>query len=71
MNRIKQLRIDNDKTMKQIAEYLNIKYQQYQRYEKNVTPHIDIYILLSKLYNTSIDYIVGITNEIKPYPKIK
>lgn len=69
MNRIKELRIDNDLKMYQVAKFLNIKYQQYQRYEKNVTPNISIYILLAKYYNTSIDYIVGLTDEIKPYKK--
>ena len=27
-------------------------------------------IKLSSFYNTSIDYLLGLTNEIKPYPRI-
>lgn len=32
---------------------------------------IDILIKIANIYNTSLDYIVGQTNEIKPYPKAK
>ena len=71
MNRIKELRIDNDLTMKEVAKYLNIKYQQYQRYEHNVTPKVDIYVLLSKYYSVSVDYLLGLTDIQKPYPRSK
>ena len=44
----------------------------YNQYEigKNDIP-TRVLIELSKLYNTSVDYILGITDEIKPYPKKK
>lgn len=71
MKRIKELRIDNDIKVKDIARYLNVKYQQYQKYEKNVTPRLDIFIMLSKFYNTSIDYIVELTDNPIPYPRKK
>lgn len=69
--RLKDLREDKDLLQKEIAEILNIKQQQYSRYElgKNDVP-VSILIELAYFYNTSIDYLVGITNESKPYPRL-
>lgn len=70
--RIKQLREDHDYTQKYIAKILDMKQPQYARYEsgKREFP-IDILVTLVKLYNTSLDYIIGITDEKKPYPRKK
>lgn len=70
--RLKDLREDNDKTQLQIATVLNITRQQYGLYE-NGTREIptEKVIKLAFFYKTSTDYILGLTNEIKPYPKIK
>lgn len=61
--RLKDLREDNDLKQESIAIFLNITRQQYGLYEtgKRTIP-IDLLIKLSKFYNVSIDYIVGITN---------
>ncbi len=62
--RLKDLREDNDKLQKEIANLLGISQQYYSEYEKGnrtiTVPHL---ITLAKYYNTSIDYIVGLTNE--------
>ena len=64
--RIKELRLNKNLTQKEVANYLNITSHQYSLYE---TGKIEIsFTLLSKLaklYNTSIDYIVGDTNQLK------
>ena len=66
--RLKDLREDNDLKQESVALILKITRQQYGLYEtgKRTIP-IDLLIELAKLYNTSIDYIVGLTNNIKPY----
>lgn len=70
--RIKELREDSDLLQKQIAIALNITRQQYGLYENGERKiPIDKAIILAKFYNTSLDYIVGLTDEIKPYPRIK
>lgn len=72
MYRFKDLRIDNDLTQMQIAKILNISQRKYSYIEtgiSDVSP--DILIDLSKIYNVSIDYILGITNIAKPYPRIE
>ena len=66
--RLRDLREDNDYTQKQIAEYLKIHQTTYSDYEiGNLNIPVDVLIKLAKLYNTSTDYIVGLTDETKPY----
>lgn len=62
--RIKDLREDNDKFQKDISSLLGISQQYYSEYEngKRTIP-ITHLITLAKYYKTSIDYIVGLSNE--------
>lgn len=70
--RIKELREDRDLLQKQIAIALNITRQQYGLYENgNREIPIEKIKKLAEFYNTSIDYIVELTNEQKPYPRNK
>ena len=72
MERLKILREKNEKLQKDIAKELNMKQQQYQRYENGTTEmSIGLLNILADYYKTSIDYIVGRTDETKPYPKTK
>lgn len=68
--RLKDLREDNDLTQEQIAIILNCARNTYSQYEneKRQVP-TEILIKLSRFYKTSIDYIVGETDEIKPYKR--
>lgn len=62
--RIRDLREDNDLTQTQVAEYLNMKQPQYSRYERGLRDiPSDILIALAKLYKTSTDYILGLTDK--------
>ena len=62
--RIKDLREDNDKHQKDIAQLLGISQQYYSEYENgNRTITINHLITLSKFYGTSIDYIVGLSDQ--------
>ena len=60
--RLKYLREDNDVKQKELAEYLNIKQNTYSQYE-NGKREIPIELLwkLADFYNTSVDYIIGRT----------
>lgn len=70
--RLEDLRVDNDYTQAEIAKYLRCQREVYRRYEKGTRQiPVDMLIQLSKLYNVSIDYLVGLTNEKKPYPRSK
>ena len=70
--RIINLREDKDLTQKQIGHVLNMSQTGYNQYEigKNDIP-TKILISLAEFYNTSTDYLLGLTNETKPYPRIK
>ena len=71
-NRIRELRQDNDLTQKQVGQLLHMSQTGYNQYEigKNDIP-TKVLIELAKSYNTSIDYLLGITDEKKAYPKKK
>lgn len=61
--RIQDLRIDNDITIKELSSILGIHRDVYSRYERGVRDFpIDILIKLAEYYNCSIDYLVGRTN---------
>ena len=66
--RLRSLREDNDITQAKIAKLLNCKQNTYQQYEseKRQIP-IDTLKKLAIFYNTSIDYILEMTDEFKAY----
>ena len=65
--RIRDLREDHDLSQQDVADYLHMKQPQYSRYERGLRDiPTDILIRLAKLYKTSTDYILGLTNEPKP-----
>ncbi len=70
--RIKNLREDNDLTQSEISKFLNISQVAYSYYELN-RRNIPLELLskLADYYNTSIDYLVYRTDEMKPYSKRK
>ncbi len=69
--RIRDLREDSDLTQAQLAEALNCYQQTYSQYElgRQIIPP-DVLIALAKFYNTSVDYLLGLTNVREPYPRI-
>ena len=70
--RLEDLRIDADKTQEEIACVLDCKREVYRRYEKGINeiPTWAV-IALAKYYQTSADYILGLTNVRKPYRPAK
>lgn len=70
--RIRDLREDKDLTQTAIAKMLNCSQQTYSSYESGEIT-IDIYnlIKLAHFYNTSVDYILGLTDNPKPYKRTK
>lgn len=61
--RIRDLREDNDLTQKQLSNKLNCSQQVYSNYELGQRDiPTDILIKLSKFYDVSVDYILGLTD---------
>ena len=67
-HRIRDLREDKNMNQTQIANYLGMSQTGYSKYEtgENDIPTA-ILIKLSRFYNTSIDYLLGETDEPKRY----
>ena len=62
-DRLKELREANGYNQEYVAEYLGVKQQTYSRYENNITePDIKSIIKLTKLYNVSADYLLGLSD---------
>ncbi len=64
------MREDNDITQNFIAELLHIKQNTYSNYEneRREIP-IEALIKLAEFYNTSVDYILELTDVRRPYPR--
>ncbi len=70
MNRLKEIREDNDLYQKDIAELIHIDQSNYSKYElEKINIPIEILHKLADYYNTSIDYLLYRTDVRKPYPK--
>ena len=71
MLRIKDLREDKDLLQKDVAEFLNISQTNYSKYELGkINIPINTLKKLALFFNTSIDYLLGLTDEQKPYPRV-
>ncbi len=67
--RIKDLREDADLLQKDMAAYLKcsqVCYSYYELGQRDIPT--DILIKLARYYNTSTDYLLGLTDERRPYP---
>lgn len=71
MLRIKDLREDKDLLQKDIAKFLDISQTNYSKYELGkINIPINTLKKLALFFDTSIDYLLGLTNEQKPYPRV-
>ena len=70
LERLREIRKDNDYSQIAIAKYLDISQVQYSRYEtgERLMPVTHL-IKLANYYNVSVDYLLGLTDVRKPYPK--
>ncbi len=65
--RLRDLREDRDLSQQQVADYLGMRQPQYSRYERGLRDvPTDVLIRLARLYKTSTDYILGLTNNSDP-----
>lgn len=65
--RIRDLREDAELTQRELSEKMKISQAQYWRYERGYRDiPTDLLIFLANLYNTSTDYLLGRTNDLRP-----
>lgn len=70
--RLRDLREDKDLTQKQVGIIVGMSQTGYSQYElgnNDIPTHV--LITLSEYYHVSVDYILGLTDERKPYPRAK
>lgn len=70
LERLRALREDKDISQVEMAKLLNVSQRAYSRYE-NAEREIPLTSLciLADFHQTSVDFLLGRTNEKKPYPK--
>ena len=68
--RLRELREDKDLTQSQVAKLLNMSQTGYSQYEigKNDVPTW-VLIMLARFYNVSVDYLLNMTDDMKPYKR--
>ena len=68
--RLRDLREDKNLTQKAVADYLMVKPNTYSRYETGAhNIPLDALGKLADFHNTSVDYLMGRTDDPKPYPR--
>ncbi len=71
VDKLTELRIDNDIEQWQIAELLNVQQSAISKYEKKKTRYkIEDVIKLCRFYQVSADWLLGLTDDLS-YPKGK
>lgn len=70
MKNIKLIRVINDYTQIKVQMDTGIPQSMISKYETGeLMPTTENLIILAKYYNTSLDYLMDLTDEPKPYPK--
>lgn len=66
--RLKQLRVKKGLSQAKVAEKLNVTKNTISSYERNIiNPKLEVLIELAVLYDSSVDYILGLTNRTYIY----
>lgn len=69
-DRIRDLREDADLKQKDLARELKLHQTTHSSYELGkLNIPIPVLIQLARFYHTSVDYLLGLTNERRPYPR--
>ena len=68
--KIRDLREDKDLTQTQIAKILNCSQRIYSNYERGEGDiPTQVLIKLAEFHGTSVDFLLGLTDEKRPYPR--
>lgn len=67
-DRIRELRIQHDMTLDDVAKYLGINRQAVYKYEQGIVTNIPLDKIekMAVLFDTTPDYIAGWSDEVKP-----
>ena len=72
LQRLRDFREDRDLSQQKMAELLNVAQTTYSDYERGkINIPLDTLKKLALFFDTSIDYLLELTDESKPYPRKK
>ena len=67
--RIRELRKARGQSQVHMAQLLNVAQTTYSDYERGrINLPTEMLIALARYYNTSVDYLLGLTDVTEPYP---
>ena len=70
MKNIKYLRVTRDLTQSNVHMKTGIDQSILSKYERGeIMPTTDNLMILAKFYNTSLDYLMDLTDNPNPYPR--
>ena len=68
--RLRDLREDHDMTQSALADLLHIRQNTYSQYENGQRQvPTEVLVRLALIFDTSVDYILEVTDEPRPYPR--
>lgn len=68
--RIRNIREDKDLLQKDVAKVINVNQRTYSNYELGIRKlPIESLIELAKFYNVDMNYICGVSDELRPFPQ--
>ncbi len=72
IGRLRDIREDRDLNQTEVARELHVCQKTYSDYERGIVRISgESLVMLAKFYDTSIDYLMGLTDEPKPYSRSK
>ena len=70
VDRISELREDHDYKQKEIADVINVAQTTYSDYERGIVRiPVEYLIRLAEFYNVDMNYLCGVSNVKRPFPK--
>ena len=68
--RTRKCRTDRGLTQREAAIYCDITERAFQNYElMNREPKVEILVRIAEFFQVSLDYLVGLTDDPRPYPR--
>lgn len=70
--RLRDMREDHDLTQQTVADTIFIRQSTYSQYEtgRRSVP-VEVVVRLAEFYGTSVDYLLELTDDPRPYPRRK
>lgn len=70
MKNIKLIRVTNDYTQLKVQMDTGISQSALSKYENgDAVPTVDNLLILAEYYNTSLDFLMDLTSDMRPYPR--